>query len=93
MEVHSMTVTRKQGETGENSLVHRHDEQLTTSQPPTKPSPSWLGLALQIAQDKRHDIAAPTLRLWKEKLKKFSDQAVCDALMTGKWELFLPWIR
>jgi hypothetical protein len=51
-------------------------------------APKWLTLALQIAQDKRHDIAAPTLRFWKEKLKAFRDETVCEALTSGRWELF-----
>jgi hypothetical protein len=88
MEKLSVTITRKQAETQDNSLVHRPSEQLTTSPQSSQPSPKWLGLVLQIAQDKRHDIAAPTLRFWREKLKNFRDETVCEALLAGKWPYF-----
>jgi hypothetical protein len=83
-----VTITRKQAEVNENSLVHRQDEPLTTSPQSLQPSLKWPGIAVQIAQDKRHDIAAPTLRFWKEKLKAFRDETVCEALTSGRWELF-----
>jgi hypothetical protein len=83
-----MTITRKQGESTENALTHRPSEPLTTSQPCSQPSPNWVGLVLQIAQDKRHDIAGPTLRFWREKLKNFRDESVCEALTLGQWEFF-----
>jgi hypothetical protein len=83
-----VTITRKQAEVNENSLVHRQDEPLTTSPQSLQPSLKWPAIAVQIAQDKRHDIAAPTLRFWKEKLKAFRDETVCEALTSGRWELF-----
>ena len=83
-----MTVTRNQGEASENALTHRPKELQTTSPQPSQPSPNWLGLVLQIAQDKRHDMAAPTLRFWREKLKAFRDETVCEALTSGRWEFF-----
>ena len=83
-----MTVTRNQGEIQDNALTHRPQEPLAMSQQSSQPSPNWLGLVLQIAQDKRHDIAAPTLRFWKEKLKGFADGLICQALSEGRWEFF-----
>jgi hypothetical protein len=83
-----VTITRKQAEVNENSLVHRQEEQLTTSPQSLQPSLKWPAIAVQIAQDKRHDIAAPTLRFWKEKLKAFRDETLCEALLAGRWELF-----
>jgi len=83
-----VTITRKQAEIQDNSLVHRPSEQLTTQEQSSTPSPKWLGLVFQIAQDKRHDIAAPTLRFWREKLKKYPDQVVCEALLSIECKLF-----
>ena len=83
-----MTVTRKQGEATDNALAHRPNDSLVTSNKHSQPSQIWLGIVLQIAQDKRHDLAAPTLRFWKEKLKNFQDNTVCEALLSGQWEFF-----
>lgn len=51
-------------------------------------APKWSILVLEMAQDKRHDLAPHTLRFWKEKLKDVPDALVCEALITGRWKLF-----
>lgn len=50
--------------------------------------PEWQILVLQIAQDKRHDMAPPTLRFWDEKLKSYPDELICEALKLGRFFLF-----
>lgn len=87
-EVNSVTVTRKQGEMNENSLVHRSNGQSITHAPSSMPSLRWLELVGQIAQDKRHDLASGTLRFWKLKLAKYSDDIICQALAEGIWQFF-----
>lgn len=82
-----MTVTRRQAEATDASLVHRPSEQLETSEPSEKPL-AWAMIVLQMAQDKRHDLAAGTLRFWREKLKHYPESTVCKALMSGRWQLF-----
>lgn len=57
-------------------------------QQPSEVLPTWVPLILTIAQDKRHDLAAATLRLWRAKLKPFADADVQEALLSGAWEFF-----
>lgn len=83
-----MTITRNQAEPQDNALTHRPSEQLTTSEQSPTPFPKWLGIVAQIAQDKRHDMAAATLRFWREKLKNYADELICTALISGKWQFF-----
>ena len=56
-------------------------------------APRWMSLILRIAQDKRNDLAPHAMRYWKDKLRSFSDDRICDALMAGVWEFFPQWIR
>jgi len=51
-------------------------------------APQWSIRVLEMAQDKRHDLAPHSLRFWKEKLSGIPDELVCEALMTGRWQLF-----
>lgn len=51
-------------------------------------APQWSIRVLEMAQDKRHDLAPHSLRYWKEKLRGIPDEIVCEALTTGRWQYF-----
>lgn len=84
----------------ELSLASKSNEHLITSQPLPQSSeeaiqflreqgaPQWTIRVLEMAQDKRHDLPPHSLRYWREKLKDIPDHIVCEALMTGRWQLF-----
>ena len=48
----------------------------------------WQIVIIQLAQDKRHDLAPCLIPLWKAKLKSFPDEEICSALVNGNWEWF-----
>lgn len=50
--------------------------------------PQWAGILMQIAQDKRHELAPGMARYWKEKLIDYSDKEIADALMLYMGEFF-----
>jgi len=80
-----VTITRKQAEPTDNALIHRSSDGITTSEPPPR---LWMGVMLQIAQDKRHDLAPEVLKFWAKKLGKIEDELICLALMSGRWKYF-----
>jgi hypothetical protein len=41
-----------------------------------------------MALDKRQDLDPGVILYWKGKLKRFTDQEVCEALVAGRWKLF-----
>ena len=51
-------------------------------------APRWSIRVLEMAQDKRHDLAPHTLRYWTEKLKGIPDLLICQALTNGRWDFF-----
>ena len=62
---------------------------LTISKPSPQPSvPEWGKLLAVIAQDKRHDLPMQTIELWKEKLKKYADAEICEALRMYSGQYF-----
>jgi hypothetical protein len=83
-----VTVTRNQRDSDELALST--NEQQITLQQPQQPleAPTWMPILLAIAQDKRHDLAPATLRLWKVKLAKYSDEQVLQSLKVGTWHWF-----
>ena len=83
-----MTVTRKQATMTDNALVHRSSDGITTSEQQPSPYRKWMGIAVQMAQDKRHDLAPEVLKLWIKKLERHPDDLVCEALVSGIWEYF-----
>jgi hypothetical protein len=80
--------------------IHKPNELSAISQPLPQSSeeaiewlrkngaPEWQIVALQMAQDKRHDFAPHTLRLWIDKLADYPDSLVCRAMKQGRWEYF-----
>ena len=83
-----MTITRNQRENTEALSTTEHPGTLQRSQPPSEEMPTWGPLVLVLAQDKRHDLTSATLRFWKVKLAKYSDELVSRALMEGVWDFF-----
>ena len=73
-----------------DSLARRSQDSLTTSQKSSEPSepPPWAELLLQIAQDKRHDLAPGILQLWKVKLQSYKAWEINEALMLYAGEFF-----
>jgi hypothetical protein len=88
MEVHSMTVTRKQGEETDNALTHRSSEQIITQEQSLTPSLKWPEMLFDMAQSKSRTLTSGTVERWKVKLKKYSDAVICEALTEGRWEWF-----
>ncbi len=67
----------------------KSQDSTTTLQKSSAPSaPQWITLLLQMAQDKRHDLAPGILLYWKAKLQKYGDIEISQALMTSGWEFF-----
>src|SRR5512146_1691384 len=48
----------------------------------------WEIKILQVAQDRRHDLAPATIPLWREKLRQYRDEEVCAALLLWSGEFF-----
>jgi hypothetical protein len=62
----------------------------TTLQKSSGPSapPLWVGIVVQMAQDKRHDMGPGILSYWKVKLQKYGDIEITQALLGSGWEFF-----
>src|SRR5947208_11260182 len=72
-----------------SSLPTTSCAQLLTVDPQRKSSrPEWVELVLVIAQDKKHELPPAVLRFWKAKLEPFRDEAICQALLSGRWKFF-----
>lgn len=50
--------------------------------------PQWAGILMQMAQDKRHELAPGMARYWREKMIDYSDKEISDALMLYTGEFF-----
>jgi hypothetical protein len=50
--------------------------------------PNWVGIALLMAQDKRHDLMPGMSEYWKAKLTNYSDAEVSEALQSYRGEYF-----
>lgn len=73
-----------------DQLVPRSQDSTTTLQKSNGPSepPPWVELLVQIAQDKRHDLAPGILQLWKVKLQGYKSWEINEALMLYAGEFF-----
>lgn len=64
-------------------------EHMTTNSPSQQQQAHpWMKLLGIIAQDRRHDLAPAIVGLWKEKLEKYDDDEICDALKLYSGEFF-----
>jgi len=73
-----------------NNQALQSPDSTTTLQKSSESSvlPQWLPLLVQMAQDKRHDLAPGILSYWMEKLKNFTEQEITAALLSSGWEFF-----
>lgn len=65
-----------------------NEQSTTPTQLEVYSEPKWSQLIVAMAQDMRHDLTKPVLRLWREKLKTYADDLICEALVTGCWKVF-----
>lgn len=51
--------------------------------------PKWLDVLDGLAEEMRHDINPHLIeRIWKPKLKRYSDEIISQAIMRGQWKIF-----
>jgi hypothetical protein len=72
------------------SLALRSNVSTTTELSLCEPSelPQWAEVLMQLAQDKRHDLAPGILRFWMEKLQNYTDVEICKGLLLYAGEYF-----
>jgi hypothetical protein len=51
-------------------------------------APNWAEILKVMAVDLRHELLAPVLCYWQEKLKPFADEDISKALIAGRWKFF-----